>query len=181
MQNVLTINSSSLMFSDLKLYLVTSVFAMCTILFPALLHNFGIAGQVFLPLYFFSLLGGITYGWRCGLTVGLLSPLISFLFSSMPILSLLPFVIIKSLSIGVISGLLIEKYKNQNIFLIILGSIFLTQIIGLVLIFSLTSNLNMALMDIKVGYIGFLLQIIFIPFLSKLILKYENKTPQKDY
>jgi LytS/YehU family sensor histidine kinase len=152
-----------------------------TVIFPALLHSFGITGQIFLPLYFFSLLGGLTYGWRCGLVVGLLSPIISFSISSMPALSLLPFVIIKSLSIGGLSGLLIEKYKNKNILFVILGSILFTQLIGIILIFSLTSNLNIALMDIKVGYPGILLQIVSIPFISQLILRHENKTSQKDY
>lgn len=181
MSNVLLINNNSLLFSNLKLYLITSILLICSITFPALLHSFGINGQIFLPIYFFSLLGGITYGWRCGLIMGLLSPIISFLFSNMPVLNILPFVIIKSLLIGYVSGLLFEKYKIKNIFLIVLESIFLTQFIGFILIFSLTSNINLALMDIKIGYTGILLQIIFIPLLSRLILRYENKDSKEYY
>lgn len=181
MKNTLALNNGSLLFSDLKLYLMASLLITSTVLFPVLLHNFGIAGQVFLPLYFFSLLAGLTYGWRCGLMVGILSPIVSFFFSSMPTLTLLPFVVIKSLSIGLTSGLLTKKFKTKNSFLLSLSSILFTQIIGLILIFSFTSNLNLALMDIKVGYLGLLLQLTFTPLLSQTILNYENKISKKDY
>lgn len=175
MQNYTAVNNNCLLFSDLKLYVVISILVISTIFFPALLHNFGITGQIFLPLYFFSLLGGITYGWRCGLMIGLLGPLISFSTSGMPTLSILPFVAIKALSIGTIGGFLIEKYKNKNIFLMTLISVLLTQIIGSILIFIITSNLKMAFMDITIGYYGLFLQIFLAPFLSQIVTNYENK------
>jgi len=181
MQNILALNRNSLIFSDLKLYLMSGLLVASTVFFPSLLHHFGIAGQAFLPLYFFSLLAGLTYGWRCGLIVGILSPLVSFFFSGMPALTILPFVIIKSLSTGLSSGLLTEKFKTKNIFLLTLSSILFTQLIGLILIFSFTSNLNLALMDFKIGHLGLLLQLAFIPLLSQTILKYENKISKKDY
>jgi thiamine transporter ThiT len=174
----ITLNSRQFLFSDLKLYLVVSLFVIASLFTPALFHNFGLNGQIFLPLYFFSVLGGITFGWRAGLLIGLLNPLISFIFSGMPALSLLPFILAKSFSIGFTSGFLIQKYQNKK--LVSFLSILFSQIIGLSLIFTATHNLQLALMDFKIGYLGLLLQLLLVPILSKKISSYGNQISPRD-
>ncbi len=166
-------------FTQVKLYMVSTMFVAGNIAFPVILHQFGIAGQLFLPLYFFSLLGGLTYGWRVGVVTGLVSPIMSFFISSMPPLSILPFVIIKSVVLGGCSGFLKERLPNHN-WLAGLIAVTLTQFVGVVLIYALTHKSALALADLKVGYGGLLLQLIIAPFLAQLFKTHGNQAAQRD-
>lgn len=165
-------------FFSLKLYLVSSLFITGNLVLPIVAHYFGLAGQVFLPIYFFSLLGGLLFGWRCGLLVGLLSPLISYLISGMPLFFILPFVVFKSVLLGTTSGYLREKWHQMNPFFCAATVIFSTQALGILFIYLLTKNFNLAFADIKIGFPGLLLQLILTPAITSFVSLHEEKNPK---
>lgn len=163
----------TLTFTDIRLYLISSLFIAGNLLFPWVLHHFGSSGQIFLPLYFFSLLAGLAFGWRCGLFTGLVSPLLSYLYSGMPILAILPFVLLKSTILGGVSGLLTEK--SSKIFVAAFLAVAITQISGSPVIYLVTHNSRLGLLDITSGYPGLLLQIFLAPLLARLIRRHGDQ------
>src|SRR5665648_354686 len=73
-------------FSDLRLYVYVSLFVALDVSVPWLCHIIHpLAGPTFLPLFFFVLLAGILFGWRAGILVGMLTPLMSYALSGMPL------------------------------------------------------------------------------------------------
>ena len=86
----------------------SSILIATGLVLPQLFHLVGgsSAGGIFLPMHLPVFIAGLLLGPVEGLAVGLLSPTFSFLFSGMPALSLLPFMIIELAIYGLASGLL---------------------------------------------------------------------------
>lgn len=70
-----TVKLYSLGYGDVKAYLVAVLFAIGNILLPQMFHLIHQGGMIWLPIYFFTLVGAYKYGWRVGLLVAVLSPL----------------------------------------------------------------------------------------------------------
>ena len=87
---------------------------------PQVTHAIGgvAAGSAYMPMYLPALLAGIILGWQWGLAVGVLSPLTSYLFTSlafgsaMPNLTRLPYMILEIGAYGLISGLFKKRVQN---------------------------------------------------------------------
>lgn len=111
----------ALEFRDVRLYIFSAVFISLDVLVPWLTHHFGgvQAGSMFLPMFFFVLLAGLSGGWRAGLLVGLCTPLISFAVSGMPLLPVLPQITIGCVFYGLIAGLLRGKFHLRIIWALI--------------------------------------------------------------
>lgn len=165
-----------LSFTQARFYLASTFLIAGNILLPMVLHQFGNAGQIFLPLYFFSLLGGLLYGWKVGLTVGLFSPLASFLFTHMPPMPILNFVILKSALLGIGAGKLSRIFGGKSLQLSGFLALTLMQVFGVGSIFLLTKNWNMAVTDLVVGYPGLLLMLVAGPFIAGKLGADGNKT-----
>lgn len=166
-----------LSFTEARFYLASTFLIAGNILLPMVLHQFGNAGQIFLPLYFFSLLGGLLYGWKVGLTVGLLSPLASFLFTGMPPMPILNFVMLKSVILGAGAGKLSRIFSSKSLFLSSLLSLSLMQLFGFSIIFWITNNWRMASADLAIGYPGLMLMLVFGPLIAGKLGADGNKTP----
>jgi niacin transporter len=54
------------------------------ILLPIAFHSFKLGGQIFLPMHLPVLMGGFMLPWQFAGAVGLITPFLSFLFTSMP-------------------------------------------------------------------------------------------------
>ena len=66
---------------------LAAMFTALGVLLPVVLHPFGIAGQVFLPMHIPVLLCGFIVGWRFGALV-VIVPLISAALTGMPCLAI---------------------------------------------------------------------------------------------
>lgn len=86
------------------------------IVLPQLFHLTGIpqVGEVFLPMHIPVLLTGFLLGADYGLTVGLLTPLISYFATGMPGSARLPFMIGELAVYGAVSGLLYHNLRLKN-------------------------------------------------------------------
>ncbi len=89
---------------------------------PQLAHIIGgtAAGAVYLPMYAPVLLAGCILGWKWGLCIGIISPVISLAFTSavlgsaMPAVDRLPFMVSELAVFGLIGGIFSEKiFKNE--------------------------------------------------------------------
>lgn len=166
-----------LSFTQARFYLASTFLIAGNILLPMVLHQFGNAGQIFLPLYFFSLLGGLLYGWKVGLTVGLFSPLLSFLFTHMPPMPILNFVILKSVILGAWAGKLSRIFSRKSLYFSSFLALTLMQVFGVAAIFWLTKNWRMATADLVIGYPGIMLMLVFGPLIAGKLEAHGSKTP----
>ena len=160
-----------------KTFISAGVVALAVIL-PQIVHLFaGAQGGVrWLPMYLPVLLGGCLLGWRWGLGVGLLSPLVSFAFTSlagnaMPAAARLPYMMAELAAFAVVSGLFSEKIARNG--WMAFPAVLLAQVSGRLFFLALAaafqgvSSLSAAVVwsQIQTGLLGLVLQAVVVPFL----------------
>jgi LytS/YehU family sensor histidine kinase len=167
----------ALLFNEAKLYAFSSIFTISAVFFPWLLHQFNLAGPKFLPMHIFVLIAGFLFGWRTGILVGVLSPLMSYSISHMPAIVILPETILELAVYGFVIGLLREKKLN------IWASLISAMIIGRLarLLFVLAFGLKTSPLEyFQMSLPGIVLQIILIPllvvFLQKFVFEKNGKS-----
>lgn len=132
------------------------------------------AGMRFLPMYLPVLLGGCLLGWQCGLGIGLLSPLVSYLITSaagapMPALARMPFMMAELAVFAVVCGVFSDKIARNG--LMAFPAVLLAQLGGRSVLllsaaaFSGVSPLNAAMVwsQIQTGFAGLLIQAVLAP------------------
>ena len=151
---------------------------------PQLGHFFGKEfSSIYMPMYAPALLAGCLLGYGWGLAVGVLSPVVSFGFSSlflssvMPTASRLPYMISELALYGVICGLFAKKIE-KNAF-IAFPAVALAQVSGraVYVVYNLIAGraFSELLSSVQTGMVGLYIQLITVPLivivLSKLIRK----------
>ena len=160
-----------------KALISAGVIALAVIL-PQLVHLFSGAagGAKWLPMYLPVLIGGCLLGWRWGLGVGVLSPIVSFLITSMtgnamPAASRLPYLIAELAVFAVVSGVFSKKI-SENLWLAF-PAVLLAQVSGRAVfliaaaIFQSIAPLSAAAVwsQIQTGLLGLVLQAVLVPFI----------------
>lgn len=149
------------------------------VLLPQLVHLIaGASGGVqWLPMYLPVLLGGCLLGWKWGLGVGILSPLVSFAITSltgnaMPAASRLPYMMAELAVFAAVSGLFSKKIAENG--WMAFPAVLLAQVSGravflaLAAIFQGVSALSAAAVwsQIQAGLLGMVLQAVLVPFIA---------------
>ncbi len=163
-----------LRFNHVRLYSTAVIFSALTIVTPYILHQFHIAGQVLLPMYFFVLIAAYKYGWRAGMVTACIAPLVSYALTGMPIVPILYFVIAKGTVLAIVTGLISQRIHRVSV-VALLGVISVYQLFGIALVFGITQNWTKALLDIQMGWPGLLLQIIGGYFVLTLFSIYAKR------
>lgn len=167
------INTQALRLTKIKELIFTIAFVALSVLTPMVLHYFsGIsAGRIFLPMHFFVLIAGLLLGWRAGLVTGLISPIVSYLITGMPVVSILLFVIVELSVYGLTAGLLKEKF---NIWISLFGALVFGRLVVLlaIFLFSNMNAINFVFSAIRDGWQGIALQIIFVPMVINMLSNY---------
>mgnify|MGYP005772799629 FL=1 len=146
------------------------------VLLPQLVHLIaGASGGVqWLPMYLPVLLGGCLLGWKWGLGVGVLSPLVSFAITSltgnaMPAASRLPYMMAELAVFAAVSGLFSKKIAENG--WMAFPAVLLAQVSGravflaLAAVFQGVSALSAAAVwsQIQAGLLGMVLQAVLVP------------------
>lgn len=161
---------------------------------PQFFHIFSGAsgGMVYLPMYLPSLLAGCLLGKWWGLGVGVLSPLASFLFttlflgSAMPALSRLPFMTAELAAFGLVTGLFSSKIAENS--WMAFPAVLIAEVggrllfLGLAAIFQSISPLNATLVwtQIQSGFVGLILWAVIAPVLVMLLSLLLKKDVKDD-
>ena len=96
-------NLQSLKYNEAKTYLAAVLFTVGNIAMPQLFHLIPQGGLIWLPIYFFTLIGAYKYGWRVGLLTAIASPVVNSLLFGMPLPAVLPSILIKSVLLALIA------------------------------------------------------------------------------
>lgn len=153
-----TVKLYSLQYSDVKTYLMAFVFIAGNIILPQLCHLIPQGGLIFLPIYFFTLIGAYKYGWKVGLLTAMFSPLINSAFFGMPAPAMLPAILLKSITLAIAAGVIANKTKRITL-LCVLAVVLVYQIVGTLGEWAMTGSLSAALQDFRIGVPGMLLQV----------------------
>lgn len=176
----------------LKALLSLAILALSVAL-PQLVHLcFGAGmGVTLLPMYLPVLLGAGLLGVRWGVTVGVLSPVVSFaltsLFSSpMPALSRLPFLVAELAVFALVGGLFAKKIEKNMLWAF--PAVLAAQICGrgsfllLSVLFGRFASLpaTLVLSQVKAGIPGLLLQLALVPLFFFLFGQLLSKEKNRD-
>lgn len=137
---------------------------------PSLAHLSGLPVRQLLPMHWPVIIAGLVYGWRGGLLVGLVSPGLSFLISSMPYPPMIAPMTIELACYGAVAGLCREQFKLSG-FVSTAIALIAGRIAFLAIVFSAGSvsqsfvpYLQAAMLP---GLIAAAVQIIALPFIAR--------------
>lgn len=154
-----TVKLYSLPYNDAKTYLTALLFIAGNVMFPQLLHLIPQGGVMWLPIYFFTLIGAYKYGWKTGLLTAIASPLVNSWLFGMPAPAVVPAILLKSVILALAAGLVAHRF--QKISLPLLLAVVLTyQILGTLGEWAMSGSLLYAIQDFRLGISGMLLQIL---------------------
>lgn len=154
-----TIKLYSLGYDEAKTYMVASLFIIGNIVLPQLFHLVPKGGMIWLPIYFFTLVGAYKYGWRAGLLTAVISPIVNSLLFGMPMAAALPAILLKSVLLALCAGYVARRYQSVSIPLL-LATVLLYQIAGTLGEWALSGSLTLAMQDFRIGIPGMLLQVL---------------------
>lgn len=165
-----TVKLYSLNYKEAKTYLFATLFVLGNIALPQLCHLIPQGGFIFLPIYFFTLIGAYKYGMRVGLLTAILSPIINCLLFGMPALAMLPGILVKSVVLAIAAALIARR--TQKVSLLLIFAVVLTyQFVGGIFEAIQTGSITASLQDVRLGLPGLLFQIFggwaFIRFLIR--------------
>ena len=166
----LTIQKEQYNFGELRTYLAAAIFICGNIVVPQLCHLIPRGGLIFLPIYFFTLIGAFKYGWKVGLLTAVLSPLVNCALFGMPPVASLPAILVKSVTLAVAAGLIGKKMRFS--ILSVALAVVICQLVGMTFEYLTDLNFMHALQDVRIGWPGILIQIVGGYFLLRAIEKW---------
>ena len=148
----------SLPYTQARTYVAAGLFVIGNILLPQLFHLVPDGGKIWLPIYFFTLVGAYKYGWRVGLLTALLSPLVNSWLFGMPAPAVLPAILLKSVLLAIAAGV-VSARSGKVTLLTTLLVVVSYQALGTLGEWIITSSADVALQDARIALPGMLLQI----------------------
>lgn len=146
-------------YREAKTYLVASLFVIGNIVLPQLFHLVPQGGVMWLPIYFFTLVGAYKYGWQVGLLTALLSPVVNSLLFAMPYASALPAILLKSTLLALLAGYAARRYQRVSP-LLVLGVVLGYQVLGTLGEWAMKGDFYLAAQDFRLGLPGMALQVV---------------------
>jgi hypothetical protein len=165
-----TLKLQTLNYSNVKIYLVASLFIIGNLLLPQLCHLVPDGGKILLPIYFFTLVGAYKYGWKAGLLIAVFSPIINSVLFGMPAVASLPVILIKSGLLAVAAGWTAHKFGKFSI-LLLTGVVLAYQTAGSMAEWALDGSFYKGMQDFRLAIPGMLLQVIGGYFALKALSK----------
>ena len=147
----------SLSFGNARTYLFALLFVAGNIALPQLCHLVPSGGASLLPIYFFTLIAAYKYGFRTGLLVAVLSPVINHWLFGMPSAAVLLPILVKSVTLAGAAAYA-SRYTRRVSFAAILLAILCYQAIGTACDWARSGDLDQAVQHFRMGIPGILVQ-----------------------
>lgn len=156
-------------YNEAKTYLVAAMFIVGNIALPQLCHLMPQGGMIWLPIYFFTLIGAYKYGWKVGLLTAIASPILNHLMFGMPAAAVLVPILVKSTLLALAAGYTASRTHKVSI-LLMAAVVTFYQIVGGMAEWAI-ADFSAAMQDFKLGLPGMALQIVggylFIKYLLR--------------
>lgn len=166
MENIKSLSKPIIQLRNIELINFSVLFVALAVALPLLAHQFNLAGPIFLPMHLFVFIAALLLGWRTGLMVGILTPIVSFTVSGMPLPPVLPQIIIELAAYGLVAGFCREKLGLNLWFSLIIAMVAGRLGLGFA-VWLLNTNqagpINQVITVVKLGWIGILIQLALVP------------------
>ncbi|MEA1974771.1 MAG: ECF transporter S component [Bacillota bacterium] len=164
---------------------LSGMFLALAIIVPMIFHYANIGGAIFLPMHIPVLLAAFYVNPLYAMLVGILSPLLSSIFTSMP--PMYPIAVIMVFELGVYGLVTSLIYKKFNLIISLIGGMITGRLVAGVMVFVLQSSFGLKMnpyMYIKgiiiTGMPGIIIQLLIIPVIvKKFNLAINNKKSSK--
>jgi len=153
-----TVKLHSYNYSDYHTYMYAAIFIAGNILFPQLAHLMPQGGLIWMPIYFFTLVGAYKYGWRIGLLTAIFSPFVNHLLFGMPSAAVLPAILLKSTLLAFIASAVARHSGAVSLLsmLLVVAGYQFAGTLGEMLILPVWTD---AFQDLCIGWPGMLFQV----------------------
>lgn len=94
-------------------YLKSALFIAANIALPHFFHLFPGGGVMFLPIYFFTVIAAIRYGWQMALLTAVMSPLVGNLLFGAPAVGMLADMVLKGAVISAVASVATVRWGNS--------------------------------------------------------------------
>ena len=148
----------SLNYSEVRTYLMASLFVACNIALPQLCHLIPQGGIILAPLSFVILAGSYKFGWKVGLLAAVASPLVNHLLFGQPAGGVLQMMMVKLILLALAAGLAAQYFKSVNL-LVLAGVVLACELVGGLVELALTGGVSATVADFTIGWPGLLLQV----------------------
>jgi len=164
--------------STLRFVLFGLIFGTLAVGIPFLAHFVNpMAGPIFLPMHLVIIAGGLLFGWRFGLMLGIVSPTLNFLVTGLPPEILLTQITIEVVAYGLIAGIL-RAYTRLPLIITIALSMLAGRLILLISLQFLQTPTNPWVMvsnATKTGWPGIVLSLVLLPLILPRLLRWLKK------
>lgn len=166
------------MHKEIKRIIAIAFFIAIGLVLPFCFHMVPSGGNIFLPMHLPVILGGALLGIIPGIAIGMLTPILSFLMTSMPSAVVLPGMTLELITYGFMMGLLVKLIKTRwvtlNIYIALIISMLAGRIVsGLTNAFIFQAGSYHFKTWLNLSFVmalpGILLQLIIIPSLYLLL------------
>lgn len=158
MTNTTSVSLYAYNFREARTYVMAALFVVGNIVLPQIFHLVPNGGMIWLPIYFFTLVGAYKFGWRVGLLTAIASPLVNSAMFGMPMPAVLPAILSKSVLLAIGAGFAQNRFRKASLPLLI-GVVAFYQLTGSLAEWTMTGSLHAALQDVRMGLPGMALQI----------------------
>ena len=146
-------------YNEARTYAAAALFVLGNLVLPQLFHLVPQGGVVWLPIYFFTLIGAYKYGWRVGLLTAVASPVINSLLFGMPLAAALPAITAKSVLLALCAGWAAARFRKASLWML-LAVVLAYQSAGTLVEWALKGDFALAAQDFRIGVPGMRLQVI---------------------
>lgn len=154
-----TLKLYTLQFKEARTYLFAMLFITGNIVLPQLCHLVPNGGHIWLPIYFFTLIGAYKYGMKVGLLTAIFSPLVNSVLFHMPSAAVLPTILLKGVLLAIAAGWCAQRYQKVSLGTLLLVVLFY-QIVGSLGESLIEGSWTAGLTDFQLGLPGMALQVI---------------------
>ncbi len=156
-----------------KAILGQCLFLTFALVIPTITHRLGLNYLIAQPMHWMILFAGLTYGPISGMILGASIPIVSFLITGMPMPMVLPFMLPELVAYGLIAGLLKQNFTAFGSMAV---SLIAGRVVYLVLI-AVFGRLDVSVLEYAQrtwvpGIVAIILQVVLLPILSGLYIKW---------
>ena len=149
----------SLSYKESRTFLFAALFIVGNVALPQLCHLMPNGGLIWLPIYFFTLIGAYKYGWQVGLLTAVASPLVNHWLFGMPPTDVLLPILIKSTLLALAASYVAARFKKVTLLLLV-GVVLAYQVVGSLIESAITGSLATGFQDFSIGLPGMALQVL---------------------
>ena len=150
----------SLSLRETRTYLFAAAFIVGNIVFPQLCHAFlPKGGLIFLPIYFFTLIGAYKYGAKVGMLTAIFSPIINSVVFGMPAPAALPMILMKGVLLAAAASWIAGRARKVSV-LWLIAVVLMYQVVGCAIEWAVKGSFVAGVQDFRLGVPGMLIQVV---------------------